>query len=215
MVKGMMYCFRSKAFALLFCLLTAATANADPNAKPDSTQEARAHYRRGTAAYALGRYAEAATEYEAAFELAPDPALLYNAAQAHRVAGNKERALTLYQNYVRVYGAEATNIDDVKRIMTELKQSIDREAKPAAKPTAPTGPTSVTTPATAGVTGTTVAASEVASTPGELKKSHRRSPWLWVGIGAGVLVVAGVAIGLGIAFGKSNPSAPSFGTVTY
>jgi tetratricopeptide (TPR) repeat protein len=210
MVKEMVFCFRSKALMFVFLLLIAATAHAD------ATQEAKNHYRKGTAAYALGRYSEAAGEYEAAFELAPDPALLYNAAQAHRVAGEKQRALTLYQNYVRVYGSEASNVDDVKRIIAELKRSIESDTKATAKPTAPAEPAStVTRPATTRVDNTTPPASQLTATAPESKKTQRRSPWLWIGIGAGALVVAGVAVGLGIAFGKSNPSAPSFGTVTY
>ena len=30
--------------------------------------------------------------------------MLYNAAQAHRLAGDRQRALELYRNYLRVYG---------------------------------------------------------------------------------------------------------------
>ena len=57
---------------------------------------------KATAAFAFNRYAVAAENYEKAFELKPDPAVLYNAAQAHRLAGNKERALDLYQSYPHV-----------------------------------------------------------------------------------------------------------------
>ena len=66
--------------------LAAATAHAQSG-------EARAHFDRATSAFALGRFDDAAHEYEKAFDLKPDPALLYNAAQAHRKAGNKHRAL--------------------------------------------------------------------------------------------------------------------------
>jgi tetratricopeptide (TPR) repeat protein len=53
-------------------------------ASADSSEEARQHYQRGTAHYALGEYADAAAEYQEAFRLKQDPALLYNAAQAYR-----------------------------------------------------------------------------------------------------------------------------------
>ena len=49
----------------------------------------------------------AADNYEKAFALKPDPAVLYNAAQAHRLAGNKQRALDLYQSYLRMYGNDS------------------------------------------------------------------------------------------------------------
>ena len=73
-----------------------------------SSKDARRVYDEATAAFGLGRYAEAAEKYEAAFSLRPDPALLYNAAQSYRLAGNKARALELYRNYVRLY-PEGTN----------------------------------------------------------------------------------------------------------
>src|SRR5215831_10307221 len=82
-------------------------------AAADDASEARTYVDKATASYALGHYAAAAENFEKAFELKPDPALLYNAAQAHRLAGNKERALTLYQSYLRVYGRDtlAASID--------------------------------------------------------------------------------------------------------
>jgi tetratricopeptide (TPR) repeat protein len=175
-------------------------------ASADKISDAKEHYKRGTAAYALGKYAEAATQYEAAFELSPDPALLYNAAQAHRIAGNKQRALTLYQSYLRMYGPQAENRDDVQRHIDELKRAIDVEDR--AKNSPPTGPTT-TAPSLAPSDGNGV----VAAAPAR-KRPLVKNPWLWVGVGAGVVVVAGVAIGLGVAFGKSDPQA-SFGTVVY
>src|SRR2546423_15501010 len=106
-------------------------------ARGDNTTEARAHFDAGSAAYALGQYATAAQEYEKAFSLKPDPALLYNAAQAHRIAGNKQRALLLYQNYLRVYGKQVGNRDEVERHIATLKKAIDVEVQSQTSP--PTG----------------------------------------------------------------------------
>ena len=83
--------------------------------------EAKRSYERGTAAYVLGHYDEAADAYEHAFTLKPDAALLYNAAQAHRLAGHKTRALLLYQNYLRVYGKDVQNREDVVRLIEGLE----------------------------------------------------------------------------------------------
>ena len=63
------------ALAILF---QAGRAEAGPN------EEARAYSDKATAAFALAKYAVAAENFEKAFELRPDPALLYNAAQAHQ-----------------------------------------------------------------------------------------------------------------------------------
>ena len=54
--------------------------------------DARSYLDKATSAYGLGRYAVAAENFEKAYELKPDLALLYNAAQSHRLAGNKQRA---------------------------------------------------------------------------------------------------------------------------
>jgi len=79
-------------------------------------ESARELFDKGTAAYALGHFDEAAQDYEKAFSLKPDPALLFNAAQAHRQASNKKRALVLYQNYIRLYGNRVSNRAEVERI---------------------------------------------------------------------------------------------------
>src|SRR5258708_594302 len=97
---------------------------------------AKEHYKKGLSLYALGKYSDAAAEYEAAFELEPDPALLYNAAQAHRLAGNKPRALTLYQSFLRMFPEK----DDgsVARHITELRSAIEAEGRAQRSP--PTSP---------------------------------------------------------------------------
>lgn len=74
-------------FLLLACLARPAAA--------ESGKDAKKIYEEATAAFGLGKYAVAAEKYEAAFAIRPDPALLYNAAQSYRLAGNKPRALEL------------------------------------------------------------------------------------------------------------------------
>ena len=98
-----------------------------------SSKDARRVYDEATAAFGLGRYAEAAEKYEAAFSLRPDPALLYNAAQSYRLAGNKARALELYRNYVRLY-PEGTNAEDARSHVAVLKKAIEDERTPSAAP---------------------------------------------------------------------------------
>lgn len=126
-------------------LLPAGRANAG------NVEEARAFHEKASAAFGLGHFAAAAENFERAFELKPDPAELYNAAQAHRLAGNKERALTLYQNYLRMYGTRGKR-GEVESHIRELKAAIDgAQAKPADGPALPTGgPSPATTPASSG-----------------------------------------------------------------
>jgi tetratricopeptide (TPR) repeat protein len=95
-------------------------------AQAGNEEEARGYLDKATAAYALNKYSVAAENFEKAFELKPDPALLYNAAQAWRLAGNKERALALYESYLRVYPANDKR-STVEARIKDLRQAIERE----------------------------------------------------------------------------------------
>jgi tetratricopeptide (TPR) repeat protein len=107
--------------------------------KPTEKEAARAEYKRATAAFGLGQYNEAARAYERAFRLVPDAAFLFNAAQAYRLGGRKPRALELYRNYVRVFGATGEAADDARRHVEALEAELAVD-KPAAAPGAG-GPT--------------------------------------------------------------------------
>jgi len=184
---------------------TAPPASGTPTAAPD---DARSLFERGSTLYALGRYAEAAPLFERAFELKPDPALLYNAAQAYRFMGNKTRALTLYQNYFRLYGDRISNADEVRRQIEQLKETIaaDERAK-----TAP--PTDMQKPAPP--VSTPAATMLTASAPPPPRKPLVKQPWFWIAVGgAAAVVITGVAVGVAVGTrGHTSPSA-SFGTVS-
>jgi tetratricopeptide (TPR) repeat protein len=133
---------------LLFVLLVVALASGSARAAEGGTSdadEARAYHEKAKAAFALSHYAQAAEFFEKAFELKADPALLYNAAQSHRLAGNKQRALTLYQNYLHVYGRDERRAQIELRI-DELKKAIEKDrtetpvAPPAGWPPGTSGP---------------------------------------------------------------------------
>jgi hypothetical protein len=126
--------------ALLSLPLLAGPAAAGP------TEEARAYVEKATAAFALTKYAAAADNFEKAFELKPDPALLYNAAQSHRLAGNKERALALYKNYLRIY-APKDKREEVEARIAELEKAIAHDKAIEARPPNTTEPLAATPPA--------------------------------------------------------------------
>lgn len=190
------------------------------------TLTAKDHYDRATAAFSLGSYAEAAEEYEKAFKLKPDKALLYNAAQAHRIAGNKQRALTLYQNYLRVFGDEIPNRAEVQRHVSSLKAAIAAEAETAnAPPTKPAPakieptpqpapapqpapqPAPVAQPAPQPAPAT---AAVVATRPAD--KPLIKKPWFWATIGGAAAVLAiGIGVGVGVGAAPRDPS-PTLGS---
>jgi tetratricopeptide (TPR) repeat protein len=173
-------------------------------ARADDRTEARAHYDKATTAYALGHFADAAAEFEQAFTLKSDPALLYNAAQAYRLAGNRERALQLYRNYIRVYGRRAEHAPDVEWHITELEKALP------ARPAGTVEPASVTTaapPAPAAPAAPSVTAAQLAAPPPAASLVEQPAApgaatprpiyerwWFWTGVGAVVVTAAVVGV---------------------
>ena len=113
-------------------------------------KDARKHYERATAAFGLGKYADAAVEYESAFRLRPDPALLYNCAQSYRLAGNKTRALELYRNYLRLY-SDTPNAENARKQAENLQLELaaERAVAPGPAPVAAAAATPTAPPPTA------------------------------------------------------------------
>jgi tetratricopeptide (TPR) repeat protein len=116
---------------LPFCLLlVAATAAADAQ-----RQRAKTLYQQATSHYAIGDFVHAADEYEEAYTLKPDPALLYNAAQARRMSGANEKALVLYRNYVSLYPNEQS-VAAAREQIDKLKEAIAAAEKAKNQPPA-------------------------------------------------------------------------------
>jgi tetratricopeptide (TPR) repeat protein len=192
----------SRLAVLVAAVGTAAGLVMPAGAVAAPVDEARAVNDKATAAFALGRFAEAAEQFEKAFELKPDPALLYNAAQAHRLAGNKERALALYQSYLRVYG-QGDKRAEVEARVRELKEAIARPAPVTGAPAQPVAsppPASPPPPA---------AVSLVAQPAPPDDRTSTSRPLLWVAIGGAIVAAAIVTLLLVV---KRDPE-PSIGAL--
>jgi tetratricopeptide (TPR) repeat protein len=144
---------KSTRAAIVLCLLSSllpSTARAD-----DATRIAMDHFRRGTRAYDLGHFLEAAAEYEKAYETKESPALLYNLGQAYRGAGEHQKALNAYRAYLRNQ-PDASNREEVTRFIEALRHTIEVQKATTEKPPVGTLPapntpasnstTTVTTP---------------------------------------------------------------------
>ncbi|HSZ81565.1 MAG TPA: tetratricopeptide repeat protein [Polyangia bacterium] len=126
----------------LACLFGSTVARADDAA----ANAAREHYQKATSYYDLGKYAEAITEFEAAYEIKNDPALLYNLAQSNRLAGNPDQALHFYRTYLRYvpHPANRVEIDDrIKQLESLLQQKNAAQVTPPNQ-TIPPGATTPT-----------------------------------------------------------------------
>ena len=76
-------------------------------------------YQRGRVYYRLGDYRSAIRDFEAAYRTTRAPALLYDLAQAHRLDGDKSRALPLYRAYLHDV-PNAKNRFEVEQRIAEL-----------------------------------------------------------------------------------------------
>ena len=185
---------------------------------PDAqTAEGKERFRHGTQFYDLGKYAEAASEYEAAFGLTDRPALLFNIGQAHRLAGNRKAALAAYQGFLRRVPDSPQRAEVEEHIATLEKEQHEAderarvEAERAAAAKAAAGQTAAEKPAGSQEAAGQNALTATASAKPERKKSRA---WAW-GVVAGVVVV-GVAVGLGVGLGtRSHPPSPTDGTITF
>jgi hypothetical protein len=101
---------------------------AQAGSTPQQRAEARQHYERAVTHFNLGEFADAATEFRAVYKAAPQAALLYDVAQAYRLANDREQALFFYQSYLR---AEPTSTH------RELVERRIKELSPGAPPATP------------------------------------------------------------------------------
>jgi tetratricopeptide (TPR) repeat protein len=183
---------------VLLLLLASAPARAD---------DAKTHYQKATAHFAIGEYHDAAIEYEEAFKLKQDPAILFNAAQSFRLAGDNQKALLLYNNIIKLYPGTQYARDSRERIEKLAQSGTSPPAAvppPAAAPaTAPPPVTPIPTPVAATAPPPAInpalppgtSAMVVSSPPpsGSEDKPVYTRWWFWAGAGA-VTVGAVIAV---------------------
>ncbi|MDB4971000.1 MAG: TonB-dependent receptor [Myxococcales bacterium] len=189
-------------------------------ARADRAGEARAHYENATSHFAVGEFAEAAVEYQAAFKLKADPALLYNAAQSYRLANNPERALILYRNYLQLYPTEG-NAEDVRRQISKLKEAIAASEKAkSSPPTDATEPKQLPLVAPPVLAATPISAAQGGtSRVGSTAVAEKKKPdvpvykkwWLWTIVGIAVAGGAATAAVLSTRASSSWSNAPDVG----
>ena len=163
-----------------------------PAVHADDARAARKHFDDGSKLYDLGKFAEAAHEYELAYQAKADPALLFNIGQAYRGAGDAQLALNAYKSYLRRV-PDAPNRVVVEGYIVKLEQQVATENAPKPAPE----PTVTPTPAT------TLTAE--APTPKKKTPIYKKW-WLWTAIGG--VVVAGVVIGAVVGTTPKDASSP-------
>jgi tetratricopeptide (TPR) repeat protein len=128
---------------LVASLLLAAFFVASPRAaQAQMTQaqkdEVKLHYQRATRAYDLQKYTEAIDEYQKAYEISGDPPMLYNIAQAYRLADQPGEAARYYRRFLQRM-PNAKNRDDVERKIADQEKLAEQRKK--VEPIVPPPPT--------------------------------------------------------------------------
>lgn len=111
---------RTLALALV---LAPALVGAAPRTVPRHAKKLAAQ---GRAAHAAGAYGDAILAYKEAYEIAPSPSLLFNLAQAYRLAGNCHAARQLYRRYLATDPAA-----EVRTLATKHLATVERCADDA------------------------------------------------------------------------------------
>jgi tetratricopeptide (TPR) repeat protein len=173
-------------WALVLAVIVWVWAPSARAADAQALRDAKVHYDRGMAHYAVGEFAAAVEEFKSAYALTAAPGLLFNAAQASRLGKDYEQALNFYRSYLRS-APTASNRDDVERRILEMEAQIAANRPPPPTPPQPPQPPP-TPPATVDLH------KPVVLPPGGRKE---RVAGLVVG-GLGVAAL-GAGVGLGVA----------------
>jgi tetratricopeptide (TPR) repeat protein len=112
-------------------------ARAQDNDQATQDDQADKLYQEGLKHYNLAEYDDAIESFKAAYKISNAAGLLYNIAQAYRLKGDCQNALTFYKNYLRNQ-PDAKNADKVAQRIAEMEQCV--------KDKAPATQTSVTPP---------------------------------------------------------------------
>ncbi len=132
--------FSRAALSLFLSIGTGAIAApvwaADP--APRSTEDASEHYRRGLAFFRDKNYTAALAEFRRAYEIAPNPQVLYNLGQIQMSLHDAAGALQSYQRYLADSG-DSVPSDRRAEVEAAIASLKGRVAQIAIRTNAPTG----------------------------------------------------------------------------
>jgi tetratricopeptide (TPR) repeat protein len=169
-------------------------------ARGDAAREERARqlYQQGRDAYNGGDFQKAYDSFKESFALSHQPALLYNVASALQGLRRPHDAAEALRSYLRLKpdDVDKPQIEERIRTLEEEQRLIDLEHPKTPEPPPTPSVPPPTVPASSGPSNALTATAP--PTPAEKSRMHKRTA-LIVGLTAGAVVVADVAIGL--AFG--------------
>jgi tetratricopeptide (TPR) repeat protein len=114
------------AVAVPIASLPVTRAHAQPAKPVDKKKAAKEYVDAGQAAQTAGDYETAIEMYSKAYELVPHPVLLFNMAQAHRLAGRATEAVDLYRRYL-AEEPKGSKAKTAREFITALEQRMRAE----------------------------------------------------------------------------------------
>jgi hypothetical protein len=163
-------------------------ADAEETAEPDADQQRlKELFDRARTLYGEGRYEEAISAFESAYDVSPEPNLLYNVFVCYERLDQPQRALEALERYAAIAPAEEQ--EQIAKDRRRLQATIERREAETAEPVGDAAQPPVT---------------EETSTPAEpIDRGGPREriygPAAWA-----LTAVTGVALGVGIGFGISS-----------
>lgn len=190
-------------------------AHAEPAPAPagksddvDRKNLAKEYVKAGIAAQKAGDYDTAVTMFSKAYQLMPHPVLIFNSAQAHRLAGHKDKAVAMYKRYLELSpeGDQAktardwiAELDPPPAPLPMVKPVLPVAAPPpapvAAKPAEPPAVAPAPTDLPASAAPKTVASNEVVDVDVGVAPSEPPADRTWkiaFGAAAGVTAIGAV-----------------------
>jgi tetratricopeptide (TPR) repeat protein len=144
--------FRSLVFTVGVCLSGSAVADDAPSPTPAPASGFKDTYDRGTAHFNAKEFAKARIAYLAAYDMQPDPTILFAIAQTYRYEGNYKEAIDWYKKFLADSQAAQDLRTEAQSYLSESEtrqKALDDAKKKAAEsgPKEPDGrPATVATP---------------------------------------------------------------------
>jgi tetratricopeptide (TPR) repeat protein len=120
----------SGLLALLIVLSGAAAAHAHG---ASDLERARIHYDAGRSFFNIGRYADAAAQFESGYQIVPKPRFLLNLGHCFNKMGMQARARETYERFLALVPPD----DSDRQEVTERLSEIERSLPPAPPPLPP------------------------------------------------------------------------------
>jgi len=173
------------AVGILISLQVGPAARGEPDQA--GIRRARAIAGKGFAAYDRHDYAAAVALFSRAYELAPEPGLLYNIAQAYRQIGPSacEEALDYYRRFLATPESAHGQVtqETIEARITEMEACVERRQAASAKEPAARQPGEVVAPTLDGPS----------ADPPDRDSGRRKAGWVVTGAGSATLALAAVA----------------------